>query len=126
MMKGLFNYETAYRMYVKACLREFVYQNVQYAEVRVVFMKSNRPWRDDGSGQIDNENIVKLIIEECDAFQTDNRFFGMKIIYCIPRSFSPAEVRLGLEECLAFKQNPLFAGYIAGVSSSLRQWMTRY
>ena len=67
-MKGLFNYETAYREYTASCLQSFLDDNVQYAEVRVNFMHTNRLLLDDGSGQIDNGGIVGLIIHECQNF----------------------------------------------------------
>ncbi|KAJ9129453.1 Adenosine deaminase CECR1 [Pleurostoma richardsiae] len=114
MMKGLFNYEKAYRLYVRACLHEFVDQNIQYAEVRVTFMGTNQIWRDDGCGQIDNKGIMELIIDECAAFHPDRYFAGLKIIYCVPRSFSPDQVMHGLDECLEFKLDNKFSGYIAG------------
>jgi adenosine deaminase CECR1 len=48
MMKGLFNYETALRDYTEECLKEFVRENVQYAEIRPNFMPSNQIFFDDG------------------------------------------------------------------------------
>ena len=114
MMKGLFNYEKAYRMYVKECLKEFTDQNIQYAEVRVTFMDTNQIWRDDGSSKIDNEGIMRLIIDECKTVPTDAFFAGLRIIYCIPRSFTQTQVMRGLNECLNLKLNKDYSGYIAG------------
>lgn len=68
MMKGLFNYETAFREYTRDCLEEFVRENVQYAEIRPNFMKSNQIWTDDGKEKISNEGTVKIIIEEYEKF----------------------------------------------------------
>lgn len=67
-MKGLFNYETAFREYTRDCLEEFVRENVQYAEIRPNFMKSNQIWRDDGKEKISNEGTVKIIVEEYEKF----------------------------------------------------------
>lgn len=42
MMKGLFNYEHAYRRYTQLLLAEFVKENIQYAEIRPNFMNTNQ------------------------------------------------------------------------------------
>lgn len=42
MMKGLFNYEHAYRRYTQKLLAEFVKENIQYAEIRPNFMMTNQ------------------------------------------------------------------------------------
>ncbi|OLN85255.1 Adenosine deaminase CECR1-A 1 [Colletotrichum chlorophyti] len=114
MMKGLFNYESAYRKYTQGILEDFVNDNIQYAEIRPNFMKTNQLWTDDGARQIDNEGIMKIIIEEYTDFQQKNpgRFSGLKVIYCTPRSFSNELVEYALNECLKFKQQ--WPEWIAG------------
>jgi adenosine deaminase CECR1 len=117
MMKGLFNYETAYREYTRQCLWEFVDDNIQYAEIRPNFMTTNQLWKDDGTDKIPNEGIMKIIIEEYEAFQRElhkqNKYFGgLKVIYCTPRSFSNALVKMSLDECFAFKKR--WPEWIAG------------
>ncbi|RBR23281.1 uncharacterized protein FIESC28_03864 [Fusarium coffeatum] len=117
MMKGLFNYATAYRRYTRLCLEDFMKDNISYAEIRPNFMTSNQLWSDDGTQLIDNKGIMKLIIEEVQNFQTDmkkqGRFFGgLKVIYCTPRSFEPAKIEAALTECLVFKK--LWPEWIAG------------
>src|SRR5690349_11593616 len=51
MMKGLFNYEKAYRTYTRALLKDFARDNIQYAEIRPNFMTENQLWSDDGVEQ---------------------------------------------------------------------------
>lgn len=128
MMKGLFNYETAYRKYTRACLHEFARDNIQYAEIRVNFMETNQLWTDEGEklgkaykGETDNEQILKIIIDECGKFFEDLKrqkppryFAGVKVIYCTPRSFAPDKVRLSLDECLKFKRDKIYGKWIAG------------
>ncbi len=117
MMKGLFNYETAYRKYTRQCLEEFVDDNIQYAEIRPNFMASNQVWKDDGSLRIDNIGIMNLIISEYEAFQRDHRrrvLKGLKVIYCTPRSFSEKMVGDSLLQCFQFKMDSKFSTYIAG------------
>ncbi|KAL0941767.1 adenosine/AMP deaminase [Colletotrichum truncatum] len=114
MMKGLFNYETAYRKYTRSCLEDFVRDNIQYAEIRPNFMETNQLWTDDGTRQINNVGIMKIIIEEYESFQatTEDYFGGLKVIYCTPRSFSNKSVEFALAECLTFKQK--WPQWIAG------------
>ncbi|KAM0331430.1 hypothetical protein ACHAQA_003103 [Verticillium albo-atrum] len=114
MLKGLFNYETAYRRYTRLLLEDFVKDNIQYAEIRPNFMPTNQVWLDDGSKQVDNRGIMKMIMEEYETFQkkTDGYFGGMKIIYCTPRSFNREQVEFALAECLAFKKE--WPTWIAG------------
>ncbi|OIW25037.1 Metallo-dependent hydrolase [Coniochaeta ligniaria NRRL 30616] len=120
MMKGLFNYETAFREYTRRCLQEFVDDNIQYAEIRPNFMKDNNLWKDDGSETISNSGIMDIIIQECNQFQekikkgTNPYFAGIKVIYCTPRSFRPKQVQESLEECLKFKKDERYSKWIAG------------
>jgi adenosine deaminase CECR1 len=114
MMKGLFNYESAYRKYTRLCLQEFVDDNIQYAEIRPNFMTTNQLWTDDGESRKDNEGIMEIIIEECESFQRDTKqyFAGIKVIYCTPRSFEPELVQKSLDQCLEFKKK--WPQWIAG------------
>lgn len=126
MMKGLFNYETAYRVYTQRFLENLLDDNIQHAEIRPNFMMTNQLWTDDGTGQVDNAGIVEIIIEACEQFKERLRreaetekdaasrrhFDGIKIIYCTPRSFSRPLVEAALNECLEFKKR--WPQYIAG------------
>ncbi|OAA69081.1 adenosine deaminase [Cordyceps fumosorosea ARSEF 2679] len=117
MMKGLFNYETAYRKYTRLCLEDFLRDNIQYAEIRPNFMRSNQLYHDDGTGPIDNQGIMNIIIDEVTEFQREitaqGRYFGgIKVIYCTPRSLDRAGVKAALDECLEFKQR--WPKWIAG------------
>ncbi|KAJ8122823.1 hypothetical protein ONZ43_g1079 [Nemania bipapillata] len=129
MMKGLFNYETAFRRYTRECLEEFVKDNVQYAEIRPNFMQTNQILYDTAQSKIDNFGTMNLIIEEYEKFMKhigdmgdDGRiiddkhhrptFSGMKVIYCTPRSFNREAVGKALNECLAMKEK--WPDYIAG------------
>lgn len=121
MMKGLFNYETAFRRYTRLCLADFARDGIQYAEIRPNFMASNQLLSDDGTALIDNWGMMERIIDEAMRFVADEdaagRFFGgVKVIYCTPRSFSRAQVKAALDECLQFKLK--WPRWIAGRLSS--------
>lgn len=120
MMKGLFNYETAYRTYTRLCLEDFMRDNIQYAEIRPNFMSTNQLFTDDGTGLIDNRGIMEIIISEVTRFQKEmteqGRFFGgLKVIYTTPRSLAASEVKIALDECIAFKKK--WPQWIAGKHS---------
>jgi adenosine deaminase CECR1 len=117
MMKGLFNYQTAYREYTKLCLADFVRDNIQYAEIRPNFMQTNQLYTDDGEGMINNEGIMKIIISAVEEFQKEvaekGQFFGgLKVIYCTPRSMDRKNVQDALKECIEFKKR--WPQWIAG------------
>lgn len=46
MMKGLFNYETAYRQYTRLFIEKLLQVNVQYVEIRLNFMSNNQLYLD--------------------------------------------------------------------------------
>ncbi|KAK3394978.1 hypothetical protein B0H63DRAFT_492050 [Podospora didyma] len=101
--------------YTKRCLQKFVRDNIQYAEIRVNFIQANQIWLDDGSGQINNEGIMYIIINEYEFRKTNAYFNGLKIIYCTPRSFPGDQVGAALDECASFKRNQKYSKYVAGV-----------
>ncbi|KAF6819347.1 adenosine/AMP deaminase [Colletotrichum sojae] len=129
MMKGLFNYEEAYRQYTREVLQDFVDDNIQYAEIRPNFMENNQLWSNDGKRLINNEGIMEIIIEEYHKFKDSKKksaeqhefqaskknseyFGGLKVIYCTPRSFPNKSVEFALDECLKFKKK--WPQWIAG------------
>ncbi|KAI1435451.1 hypothetical protein GGR50DRAFT_687033 [Xylaria sp. CBS 124048] len=129
MMKGLFNYETAFRRYTRQCLEEFVQDNVQYAEIRPNFMQTNQILHDTAKSKIDNFGTMEVIIDEYERFMKHigdmdkngkiiddakhrPTFNGMKVIYCTPRSFKSEAVAKALDECIEMKKK--WPQYIAG------------
>ncbi|KAG4428746.1 hypothetical protein IFR05_015771 [Cadophora sp. M221] len=108
MMKGLFAYESAFRNYTRACIIDFVQDNIQYAEIRPNFMATNTLKTDDGTKSIGNQGIMKIIEEELrntmKKITKSGQFFGgMKVIYCTPRSFKKEQVEASLNECIDLK-----------------------
>src|SRR5450432_3304486 len=100
MIKGLFSYESAFRAYTRACINDFIDDNIQYAEIRPNF-PSNALVKDDGIGFINNFGLLQIIQEEIKYQKTTQRYFGgMKVIYCTPRSFSNKAVADSLNECI--------------------------
>lgn len=120
MMKGLFNYETAYRQYTQRCLQDFVNDNIQYAEIRPNFMHTNQVWSTNGRQLYDNYEIMEIITNECNNFLEGRKgsgkpfFHGIKVIYCTPRSFPDHLIKDSLDECLELKRSPEIGHMIAG------------
>ncbi|KAI1079879.1 Metallo-dependent hydrolase [Whalleya microplaca] len=178
MMKGLFNYQRAFKAYTRECLEEFVRDNVQYAEIRPNFMRNNQLIPDDGRNKAlqdfqmlniiigvyeqfmedigdmeedtsnveaeeedpdmeeaeeDKEPIKKRKVKE--SIQLENgkpiydkntglpiplkdghkpSFGGLKIIWCVPRSFSKDQVAEAMARCLKMKKKAKYKNYIAG------------
>ncbi|KAF7907483.1 uncharacterized protein EAF01_005069 [Botrytis porri] len=109
MMKGLFAYESAFRNYTKECIKDFVEDNIQYAEIRPNFMATNSLKSDDGTRTIGNEGIMNIINEELHRTMQEIRskgqyFGGMKVIYCTPRSFDRGKIEIALDECIDLKK----------------------
>ncbi|CZT40932.1 related to CECR1 protein [Rhynchosporium secalis] len=108
MMKGLFAYESAFRNYTRECIKDFVQDNIQYAEIRPNFMATNSLKTDDGYNSIGNEGIMRIIDEElrntmAEISESGQHFGGMKVIYCTPRSFKKEQVEASLNECIELK-----------------------
>lgn len=104
MIKGLFSYESAFKAYTRACINDFIDDNIQYAEIRPNF-PSNALVRDNGEGYIDNHGLLRIIQDEIEYQKTTGRYFGgMRVIYCTPRSFSNKAIEDSLTECMQLKR----------------------
>ena len=104
MIKGLFSYESAFKAYTRACIEDFIDDNIQYAEIRPNF-PSNALIKDDGNGYVDNFGLLKIIQDEIEQQKAVGRYFGgMKVIYCTPRSFSNEAIETSLNECIELKK----------------------
>ncbi|EGE82119.1 adenosine deaminase [Blastomyces dermatitidis ATCC 18188] len=111
MMKGLFNYESAFRNYIEKAIDSFVEDNVMYAEVRPNFFDKYIP-SDDGERQLDHRVWMQIIRDEVKAKikQLDadgkgaGRFKGLKVIYCAPRSIKNEDMAWCLKDCISLKQ----------------------
>ena len=123
MMKGLFAYESAFRIYTQACIRDFVEDNIQYAEIRPNFMSTNSVKSDDGTVSFGNAEIMNIINEELQntmaELRRDGEYFGgMKVIYCTPRSFKKNQIEDALNECIELKHK--FGNLVCGKFCSTR------
>ncbi|RMY42863.1 hypothetical protein D0863_16343, partial [Hortaea werneckii] len=109
--KGLMNYESVYRWYIGRAINSMIRDRVMYAELRPMLMDKTIP-SDDGLRQLDHSAQMKIICEEVkrktkkleDRGELDKFPFGLKIIYCTPRSIPKARMQTELEDCIKLKQ----------------------
>jgi adenosine deaminase CECR1 len=84
--------------------------NVMYAELRPMLLDKFIP-ADDGQGKLDNFAQMQLIIDgvrdkqaQLEAEGRPEKFpFGLKIIYCTPRSIPKAMMQKEMKHCIELK-----------------------
>lgn len=109
--KGLVNYESVYRWYTGQAIDSMIRDKVMYAELRPMLMDKTIP-SDDGLRQLDHKDQMNIICEEIWKKHKDlesrgkqDKFpFGLKIIYCTPRSIPKSRMQTELADCLKLKQ----------------------
>jgi adenosine deaminase CECR1 len=109
--KGLMNYESLYRWYVDEAIDNMVNDKVMYAEWRPMLLDKSIP-SDDGKTRLDHTAQMRLIQEEVEKKQEqlkregklDKFPFGLKIIYCTPRSIPKDWMKREIEDCIKLKQ----------------------
>jgi adenosine deaminase CECR1 len=109
-LKGLLSYEGAYRWYIGSVIDELIDDKVMYAELRPMLLDKTIS-SDDGTRQLDHRAQMSIICEEVENKLIDlkerNRLdifpFGIKIIYCTPRSISRSTMQTELQDCLRLK-----------------------
>lgn len=107
-LKGLTNYESAYRSYLGDAIDSMIKDKVMYAELRdMLFRKTISS--DDGLTQLDQNQQMQIVCEEVEKkrkFQTQNPNafpFGLKVIYSAPRSIPRDLMEIELQNCLSLK-----------------------
>jgi len=108
--KGLLNYEDIFRWYIGAAIDNMIEDGVMYAELRPMLMDKSIP-STDGERKIFHEAQMQIIIEEINKkrqeLDSDNRLhkfpFGIKIIYCTPRSIPKTWMQRELQDCIKLK-----------------------
>ena len=108
--KGLLNYEGIYRWYIGSAMASMIRDNVMYAELRPMLLDKTIP-SDDGTQQLTLYDQMHIICEEVAKKQHQlkkdgqlHKFpFGLKIIYCTPRSIPVTRMQTELEDCIKLK-----------------------
>lgn len=108
--KGLLGYEGIYRWYIGNAIDSMIRDKVMYAELRPMLLDKSIP-SDDGTRQLDHKAQMQIIVEEVEKKQAElkkhgelDKFpFGLKIIYCTPRSIPREKMKSELDDCLKLK-----------------------
>tara|TARA_R110002003_G_scaffold135_2_gene12495 strand:+ start:11731 stop:12177 length:447 start_codon:yes stop_codon:yes gene_type:complete len=110
--KGLLNYESVYKWYIGQAIDRMIEEKVMYAELRPMLLDKWIP-SSDGKREINNAAQMQLIIDGVVEKQAElknrkpseiHKFpFGLKIIYCTPRSISKAMMREEMMQCIELK-----------------------
>lgn len=82
----------------------------------------------DGKGKITNAEQMQLVIDGCVAKQEElkakgqlDKFpFGLKVVYCTPRSISKSMMREEMKQCIELKEKfpDLICGKISTIGST--------
>ena len=100
----------------------WICDKVMYAELRPMLMDKFIP-TDDGEDKLDHKQQMQIIIDEVkkkqDQLSKDEELhkfpFGLKIIYCAPRSIPKSMMQQEIRDCIKLKQS--FPDLICGKSS---------
>lgn len=109
--KGLLNYESVYQWYIGQAIDCMIEERVMYAELRPMLLDKFIP-TDDGKGEIDNASQMQIIVNSVKAKQADleaknelHKFpFGLKIVYCTPRSIPKPMMEREMKHCIELKE----------------------
>ncbi|KAF2809052.1 Metallo-dependent hydrolase [Mytilinidion resinicola] len=108
--KGLLNYEQVYKWYIGNAIQRMIEEKIMYAELRPMLLDKFIP-KNDGIGQISNSEQMKLIVDGVNAKKEElkkqgleDKFpFGLKIIYCTPRSIPKVRMVQEMQDCIELK-----------------------
>jgi len=111
--KGLLNYESVYKEYIGDAIDRMIEENVMYAELRPMLLDKFIP-ADSGihEKRIKNHEQMRLIVDGmkekrkmlAEQYGNDDKFpFGLKIIYCTPRSIPIPLMQKEMRDCIALK-----------------------
>jgi adenosine deaminase CECR1 len=118
--KGLMNYKKVYEWYIDHAIERMIGERIIYAELRPMLLDKSIP-TDDGKGQVDNAGQMQMIIDGVLAKQEQLRSrgeiekfpFGLKIVYCTPRSIPKVKMQEEMKQCIELKQR--FPNLICGM-----------
>ncbi|KAI9708192.1 MAG: hypothetical protein M1820_004146 [Bogoriella megaspora] len=109
--KGLLGYESVFRWYIGEAINDMINDNIMYAELRPMLLDKSIP-SDDGLSQLSHSDQMNIVVEEVakkkEQLRKKNKLekfpFGLKIIYCTPRSISKERMVSEMLDCIKLKQ----------------------
>lgn len=123
--KGLMNYKQVYDWYIGAAIERLIDEKIMYAELRPMLMDKTIP-DTNGIDMLDLSQQMQLItrcvnekLKEKDSTGREKREmfpFGLKIIYCTPRSIPKPKMQSEMRDCIRLKKE--FPDLICGKCSA--------
>jgi adenosine deaminase CECR1 len=100
-----------YKWYISNLIDQLIADKVMYAELRPMLLDKGIP-TDDGKDKLTIADQMRLLVEGVkekqdklkNASQGDLFPFGLKIIYCTPRSISKKLMQVELMDCIKLKK----------------------
>ncbi|KAL5429710.1 hypothetical protein PMIN04_000093 [Paraphaeosphaeria minitans] len=108
--KGLLNYKSVYEWYIGKAIDRMIDEKVMYAELRPMLLDKFIE-DDDGGREVRNAEQMQLILDAVQKKQAELRKankehlfpFGLKIIYCTPRSIPEKIMEREVDDCIKLK-----------------------
>jgi len=115
------NYETVFTWYVGQAIDNMIEDGVMYAELRPMLLDKSIP-SDDGKRKLDHVWQMETILQQVELKKEElskqgklEKFpFGLKIIYCAPRSIPKKMMQQEIQDCIKLKLQ--FKDLICGMS----------
>lgn len=117
VLRGLFNYESAYRNHFRRVIWHFARDGISYAELRVSMHRGNFARRDDGSGSLTHREMFQVLAdvleEDLPKMKAEGlHFTGARLIFTALRNGTKEDMSYSLNECIELKQ--VFPNLICG------------
>lgn len=104
------NYESVFTWYVGQAIDNMILDGVMYAELRPMLLDKSIP-SDDGKRKLDHAWQMRTILEQVELkkmqLSEEGRLekfpFGLKIIYCAPRSIPKKMMQTEIQDCIKLK-----------------------
>ncbi|KAJ4290451.1 hypothetical protein N0V90_010667 [Kalmusia sp. IMI 367209] len=110
--KGLLNYEQVYEWYIGKAIERLIDEKVMYAELRPMLLDKTIQ-ANNGDASVTLQDQMRMISRAVDKkkreLDKDNKGdlfpFGLKIIYCTPRSIPEKMMNNEIKDCIKLKKD---------------------
>ncbi|THV84940.1 Metallo-dependent hydrolase [Aureobasidium pullulans] len=109
VLRGLFNYETAYKNHFRRVIWSLARDGIMYVELRISMHYGNYARRDDGTADLNHKEMVQLLSdvlsEDLPRVKAKGlHFSGARFIFTAFRSCTKDEMLWCIDDCIALKQ----------------------